>query len=63
MLVLMESCKLLFQKSRYGYDMEFQVSTLAVSATQQTIFHKQTHFAVTVWKETEQSIPFLLITY
>lgn len=43
--------------------MESNVSTLAIAATQQTTFHKRTHFAVTAWKETEQTIPFLIITY
>lgn len=42
--------------------MEFQVNTLTVSATQQTMVHKEPRFAILVWEETELSVPFLVIT-
>lgn len=33
--------------------MEFQVNTLAITATQQTTFDKQAYFAAVMQKETE----------
>ena len=42
--------------------MEFQVNTLAITATQQTTFDKQAYFAAVMQKETEQSPHFTYYT-